>query len=159
MPYCGNNNSFNKKKMKKKTLYVIAGASALGIGLYFFIRRPSYRFVDNVWCVDDACSNIDIPEYIEDALDGEGVGTSISGSEVDGRSLRLLLEKESNLKAGDEVFIEQDENAVHSSYNGRHEVTNIFANGLIVEIDTQRMGSSGYVGGTISKKSLFDTYF
>ena len=78
---------------------------------------------------------------------------------LDGRSLRLLLEKESNLKAGDEVFIEQDENAVHSSYNGRHEVTNIFANGLIVEIDTQRMGSSGYVGGTISKKSLFDTYF
>ena len=95
-------------------------------------------------------SNIDVPEYIalaEAGGDGEDVTESESGW------LNLLLNKEHKFMVGDEVFIEQDDNAVYPEYNGNHIIQKIISP-YIVEINTPRLGSSGYVGGKISKNSI-----
>jgi len=95
--------------MKKKTQIVIGISLLTGVGLYFLLRRPSYRFVDNVFCEDDECSNVNIAEYIPDAEAGQ----TRDGTNVPASWLNLLMNKEHNFSVGDEVFIEQDDNAVY----------------------------------------------
>ena len=141
--------------MKRKTKIAIGVSLAVGLGLYILLRRPKYPFIDNVWCEDDTCSNIEpvlegnkVVDYVNTAAEGR----SARGYEDNTGWVNLLFEKEHNLDPGDDLYIKQDDNAVYP-YDGKRIVQKVL-NPYVVQLNVERKGSDEGVGGDAYKNSM-----
>tara|TARA_R100000278_G_C5472668_1_gene165049 strand:- start:388 stop:867 length:480 start_codon:yes stop_codon:yes gene_type:complete len=156
--------------MKRKTLFIIGGVAILGVGAFLAFRKKTLRFYDNVWCTGSECNNIEedfngAEGYIDYTTQNapfiaqsggvENAYTSTDSSSSPVRSqgnntgnLNLLFKKPHGLKAGDEIYIKQDEGATYDSYNGQTFVAEVYTD-YIIRTNKARMGSTPVEGGEV----------
>ena len=170
--------------MSRNKKLLIALTLGLGVGSYFAFRKRKIRFFDYVWCADEACSNIedaieycnpprsrnvnigDIPDNAASTtntnrpLTDDEVEVCVANADtIDDGMYNLIFAQPHNLKVGQRIYVEQDEDNTHSEYDGWTQVTHIY-NDYIISTDKPRLdGDTGNEGGFIYVESYFDSLF
>jgi hypothetical protein len=144
--------------LSKKQMLIGGGVLLAGAGVFLLFRKPTKKFYDNIWCVDDDCSNIE-EDYgsVQAYIDNQGIKNEDlrEGGNNTG-AVHLLFPEPHNLELGDSFYIKQDlgENATYN-YDGEATVTRV-VNKNIVRINKARQGSSGVEGGKVILPSVWN---
>ena len=85
-----------------KKLLIFGGIFSFGILAYLLFKNgKKIRFVDNVWCADSQCSNVDPATYV--SFSGKFINAS--GDNNNTGNVNLLFTEPHNLSAGEEILV------------------------------------------------------
>lgn len=145
----------------KKILIFSSIASAGLLSYLAFKLGRKQEFVDNVWCADPECSNVN-PQTYGTTSGANGYSSASGYSNASGNdspntgNVNLLFREPHNLEAGDLILIKQTGdsagNITYPEYDGWVRVSKP-RTPYIVSLDTARIGSSPIEGGSIQSES------
>jgi len=142
----------------KKILIFGSIASAGLLSYLAFKLGKDQEFVDNVWCADSDCSNVDPQNY----SNASGYSNVSGNDEANTGNVNLLFREPHNLEAGDLILVKQtgdsSGNITYPEYDGWVRVS-YPRTPYIVSLDATRLGSSPIEGGTIQRESWFGRTF
>ena len=136
---------------KNKKLLIYGGIFSFGILAYLLFKNgKKIRFVDNVWCADDQCTNVDPATY--SGFSGEFV--NMVGNANNTGNVNLLFSEPHNLSAGEEILVTQNSGSTFPEYNGWRRISYVY-NEYVVMLDIPRKGNTPVEGGFIERGSVF----
>lgn len=137
----------------KKILIFSSIIGAGGLAFLLFKKGSKLEFVDNVYCTDESCSNVNPETYVGDYSSANGDGIENTGM------VNLLFTNKHNLSAGDNILVTQtSENVSYPEYDGWRIVQYVY-NDYVIRLDIPRLGSSPIEGGFVQKEALSKRLF
>ena len=137
----------------KKILIFTSIIGAGGLAFLLFKKGSKLAFIDNVYCTDESCSNVDPATYVGDYSNADGDIGNNTGM------LNLLFTDKHNLSAGDNILVTQSGiEPTYPEYDGWRIVQYVY-NDYIIRLDIPRMGSSPIEGGFVQKEALSKRLF
>ena len=134
-----------------KKLLIFGGLFSSGILAYLLFKNgKKIQFVDNVWCADSQCSNVDPTTYV--SFSGKFINAS--GDNNNTGNVNLLFTEPHNLSAGEEILVKQDAGATYPEYDGWRRISYVY-NEYVVMLDIPRKGNTPAEGGFIERGSVF----
>lgn len=145
-----------------KKILIFGSIASTGLLSYLaFKLGKKQEFVDNVWCADQECSNVNPQTYgttsgANGYSSASGYSNASGNDEPNTGNVNLLFREPHNLEAGDLILIKQtgdsSGNITYPEYNGWVRVS-YPRTPYIVSVDMARIGSSPIEGGTIQTES------
>jgi hypothetical protein len=137
----------------KKILIFTSIIGAGGLAFLLFKKGSKLEFVDNVYCTDESCSNVNPDSYVGDYSNADGDEGNGTGM------VNLLFTNKHNLSAGDNILVTQTSDSIsYPEYDGWRIVQYVY-NDYVVRLDIPRMGSSPIEGGFVQKEALSKRLF
>jgi len=142
----------------KKVLIFSSIASAGLASFLMFKLGKKEEFIDNVWCADGKCSNVN-PETYESE---QTYDTPSSSEPINTGYVQLLFKNKHSFSAGDEIFVKQtgdrNGNVTNKEYDGWHKVVKVLTP-YILRLNIDRIKSSPMEGGYVQSESWWKRTF
>jgi len=144
--------------LSKKQMLISGGVLLAGAGFFLIFRKKNIEYYSTIWC-NEGCQNIE-DEYggVQGYIANKGVKTEDLRTEGENTGyVNLLFAEPHNLKVGEQIYIQQSEDAAYPSYDGGT-VVNKVQNTHIIEVPIARIGGSGIEGGVVTSSSIWNKY-